>query len=341
MALIPNRSDLSTVESLYLDAVAATLRRDFKTAIEKYSNIVDSVSDSDKSAAYVDLGRAYEKDETLDKAIESYVHATERNPQSAAGFLRSGILYGRRQELSKANEAFGKAENIYQAMSNQEGVAEVFYQRGSLLSKIRKLPEAREQLERALDISRGSSNQFQSIRTQLQLSSVYYAEGDTNRAKTIAAEAIRAAQLANIRTLATDGLIDLGYTLLARGEFVAARSLFQQALDFARQDKAIRMEARARLALGSLNTQLGNVDEAIPHLEAARNFFQPAGYRKETSNALILLGRAYRDKGDYDVALRAFSEQLEDGQAIRRRRATGGDSFEHRDSSRTESGNVR
>ena len=75
-------------------------------------------------------------------------------------------------------------------MSSQEGLAEVYYQRGSVLAKIRNVPEARSQLERALEISRSSSNQYQSIRTQLQLSSVYYAEGDTNRAKKIASEAI-------------------------------------------------------------------------------------------------------------------------------------------------------
>ena len=58
----------------------------------------------------------------------------------------------------------------------------------------------------------------------MQLSSVYYAEGDTNRAKTIAADAVTAAEKGNIRTLATNGLIDLGYTLLARGEFAETRS---------------------------------------------------------------------------------------------------------------------
>ena len=62
--------------------------------------------------------------------IESYVKATQLDPQSAAAFLRSGILYGRRQQLPKANDAFSKAEDIYQAMSSQEGLAEVHYQTG-------------------------------------------------------------------------------------------------------------------------------------------------------------------------------------------------------------------
>jgi tetratricopeptide (TPR) repeat protein len=311
MALLPDRSTLSGAESNYLDALAATLSRDFKTAIDKYSDIAGSVRTEEQSAAQVDLGRAYEKGENPDKALESYARATQLDPQSAAAFLRSGILYGRRQDLSKANDAFSRAQDIYQAMSSNEGLAEVYYQRGSLLARIRKLPEAKAQLERSLEISRSSSNEYQSIRTALQLSNVYYAEGDSNRAKMIAAEAITAAESMNIRSLAANGLIDLGYTLLARGEFADTRSYLQQALNFARQDKSSRMEARARLALGSLSTQDGRFDEAVSHLEAALKFYQPAGYRTETSNALILLGRAHRDKGEYAVAMKAFSEQLE------------------------------
>ena len=310
MALLPDRSMLSAAESNYVDAVAATLGRDFKTAIAKYSLIVDAVPDRNKSAAYVDLGRAHEKNEDLDRAIASYVRATELDPQSAAAFLRSGILHGRRQQLAQANAAFSKAQDIYQAMSSQEGLAEVHYQMGSLLARIRKLPDAKEQLERSLAMSRGSSSEYQAIRTSLQLSNVYYATGDSARAKSVAADAVKAAQVLNSRSLATNGLIDLGYTLLARGEFADTRAYLNQALDLARQDKSPRLEARARLALGSLSTQEGSLDEAVSHLEAALTFFQPAGYRTETSNALILLGRVYCDKGDYAVAMKAFSEQL-------------------------------
>lgn len=311
MDLLPDRSSLSAAESNYVDAVAATLARNFKTAIEKYLLIVNSVRDGERAAAYVDLGRAYEKDEDVNRALESYIKATQLDPQSAAAFLRSGILYGRRQQLPAANIAFSKAEDIYQAMSSHEGLAEVHYQRGSLLARIRKLPEAREQLERSLAMSRESSSEYQAIRTSLQLSNVYYAMGAGNQAKAIAADAVKAAQRLDSRTLATNGLIDLAYTLLARGEYADTRTYLNEALDLARQDNSPRLEARARLALGSLSTQEGDFDEAVAYLESALKFYQPAGYRTETSNALILLGRVYRDKGEYAVAMKAFSEQLE------------------------------
>ncbi len=310
MALLPDRSTLSAIESTHVDAVAATLARDFRTAIEKYAVIADAVPDADKAAAQVDLGRAYERNEDLDRAIAAYAKATQLDPQGAAAFLRSGILHGRRQQLSEASAAFSKAEEIYRAMSSQEGLAEVHYQKGALFARLRRLPEAKAELEQSLAISRASSSEYQAIRTSLQLSNVYYAEGDSSEAKAIAADAVTAAQRLNSRSLATNGLIDLGYTLLARGEFVDTRAYLQQALALAREDKSTRLEARARLALGSLSTQEGAFDDAVAHLEAALAFYQPAGYRTETSNALILLGRAYGDKGEYAIAMKAFTEQL-------------------------------
>ena len=46
MALLPDRSNLSAAESNYLDAVAATLGRNFKTALDTYTMIVRSVRDA-------------------------------------------------------------------------------------------------------------------------------------------------------------------------------------------------------------------------------------------------------------------------------------------------------
>jgi serine/threonine protein kinase/predicted negative regulator of RcsB-dependent stress response len=310
-SLASDRSGLSSAESVYLDALGATVRREFPAAIGYYQKILDQANDRDKANAYVDLGRAYEKNENLDKSMECYLEATKRDQQSAAAFLRLGILYGRRQDLKSATEAFGKAETLYQVMSNPEGLAEVQFQRGFLLSKNRELAEAKIQLEKAMATSRTADNRYQLVKTQLQLSSVYYAEGNSERAKEIATEAIEMAQANNIRNLATTGLIDLGYTLISRGELNEARKYFKQALDFAQADKARRTEARAKLALGTVDFQQGNLDQAISFLNQALEFYQSAGYRKETSIALLTLGRAHRNKGEYEIALRSFEQQLQ------------------------------
>jgi tetratricopeptide (TPR) repeat protein len=67
----------------------------------------------------------------------------------------------------------------------------------------------------------------------------------------------------------------------------------------------------AHLALGRLYYQKSDNDAAINELKTALNFFKPAGYRRETSQALTVLGRAYKDKGEDETALKFFQEQSE------------------------------
>jgi len=256
------------------------------------------------------MGRSYEKNENLDKAIESYLEAAKRDRQSAAALLRLGIVYGRQQDSKGATEAFGKAERIYQDLSNQEGITEVLYQQGTVLNKTGQPKEAHNRLETALRMTQTTKNNYQQIKILLQLSNLHCNGGDTAQAEKLATEAIDIAQNNQVETLATDGLIDLGNAFLFRGDYPQAEKYFRQALDFARRKKARRNEARALLQLGSLNVQRENPDEAVPYIEQALAFYRPGGYHKDTSRAAILLGRAYRQKGNYVAALQVLDQQL-------------------------------
>src|SRR5262249_26386742 len=149
--LLRDRSRLPQLEGLYLEAVTKTILRDRAVAIETYQEIVRRLPDVERAEAYLELGRAYEKDDQLDKAKENFTEATRRAPQEAAAFLRLGVLYGEQQDYASAAEAFGQAESLYQLLSNYEGVVEVLYHRGRLLSNRGLLAEARMQLEKTLN----------------------------------------------------------------------------------------------------------------------------------------------------------------------------------------------
>jgi serine/threonine protein kinase len=317
MSLVPNRSSLPTADALYLDAVGATVRRDFPAAIASYRKLLDLTPPADQANAYLDLGRAYEKNENLLQATESYLKAVNLAPQSPAGFLHLAILYSRRQAAKEAEQAFKKAEELYAAGSNNEGRVEVLYQRGALLARNGRPSEARAQLEQVLEILRNEdskspiNNKSQLVKAQLQLSLVARDEGNIEGAKSMAAEAIQLAQANNLNNIATNGLIDLGLALITRGNFDEAGKYLRQALDLALRENSLSTRKRAIMALGRLNQQLGKNDEAISQLKEALDFYKPAGYRKETSIGLTVLGRAYQDKGEDAEALKLFEEQFQ------------------------------
>ena len=313
LSLVRDQPGISSQDSAYVDAVAATVGQQFPKAIEHYQKLVDQATESEKANAFLELGRAYERTENIDKAQEYYQKAIEKDSQSAAAYLRLAILYGsRRQDLKSAEDAFNKAHYFYERMSNQEGRAEVFYQRGVLVAN-NQLAEAQKHLQASLEISLNAKNEYQIVKTKLQLSALAYSQGDTQRATDLAKEAIERAHNSGIQYLAISGLINLGYALMYQGKLDEADKPLRQALEFAERDKSRNSEARANLALGALSRQKGNPAEAIKLVEKAMTFYKEAGYPRETSIAIIELANAHSDNGEDELATQTFEQLLESG----------------------------
>jgi serine/threonine protein kinase/Tfp pilus assembly protein PilF len=308
--LVPNLSALPPLDILYVQAITATVRRNHQGAIENYEAIARQVPESEKSIAYFELGRAYERARDSARATGAFEEATRRDARFAPSFLRLGIVYARNQDSAKSVAAFDKAYALYNEQGNVEGMAEVHFQRGASLNLDDKLPEAQEQLQKALDLSLTTDNKSQQIKTLLQLGGVFYSSGDTVRGEqysTRATELARAEQLDNVTT---NGLIDIGNALFLRGEYGEAEKRFQQALEIAKANKGRRGEARALLSLGSLLVQQGSGGKALSYLEPALAFYRQGNFRRETSQALLLLGYANEQQGNNEAALESFNEQL-------------------------------
>jgi tetratricopeptide (TPR) repeat protein/predicted Ser/Thr protein kinase len=304
--LVPDLSRLPRVEVLNLEGIRATVGRRFDAAVRAFETLAAATPGD--PAVRLDLGRALEANGDVARAKASYEEAARLEPAAGAPPLRLGILHGHAQELDASLAAFAKAEEIYRAASNVEGLAEVAYQRGTLYNSLDRLKEARADLERALGLAADTGNTHQRIRALLQLSSVSVTEGDSAEAERRAEEAITLAS--GMETLAAAGLIDLGNAFFARGRNEEAERRFQQALEAAQRYRARRTEARALLSLGSLRIQEDRIDEGVRYVEQALPFYQQRGFQKEASQAFMLLGRSYDARGDFDKALRAYDSQL-------------------------------
>jgi serine/threonine protein kinase/tetratricopeptide (TPR) repeat protein len=307
--LVRDRSVLSVKDERSLEAITARVSNDFTRAIKAYAEIV-RLTPKD-AHAYVDLGRAYEKNGEPDKAIANYVQATNLDPQNALAYLRVGVLYGRNQDVPSALAAFQKAEAIYKPLGNLEGQASVFYERGLHLIDVGKLEDARADLQQALEKSSASENDFQKISTLLQLSRLAYTEGETESAQQYANDAIDFARLRGLDNLIAFGLKNLGYTFFLNGKYAEAEQTYQRALEFAKRNKSRLREAEVKQNLGTLYIQQLRTDEGLGYAQQALDFFEPEGFRSNVHTCLTLLGRGNRRKGDYETARRYYQRTLE------------------------------
>jgi len=307
--LAADRSSLSPLDNLYLDAITATVRRDFSSAIKSYGQIA-SLSPNDPQV-YVDLGYAYENNGDVDKALENYLKSISvNNGQYATAFLRGGIVYNRKQDTAKATEFFDKAEQLYTAETNNEGVNEVRRQRGILYREKGRYEEAEQQFDQSLQAARALGNQAQQIGSLIELSTLFSVQGKTAEALDQAQQAVAIAQERNLESLAAGGLIELGNSFHDRGDTADAEKYYLQAVDLARTAKSKRREAIALSNLGGLYIQTQRLDEGLPLVEQALTYFQQGNYPRNVSYCLTQIARGYRRKSDYTSALRALEGKI-------------------------------
>lgn len=306
---------LSPLDALQLQAIKLSLTGNSGGAIDTYQQIVEQSPEGGRAAAYVDLGRAYERDGDSRRAIESYLSALNLDSQHTAAAMRLGVLYGRRQGADNTETAlayFKNAESHYQILNDVEGLSEVFYQQGVMYMTQRKLDIAADRLTEAYAKAQAVDSKYQQFRARMQLSSVFCLKGDTTEAQRYAAEALNFAKANGLENSMASGLVTLGNAFLIRKDLDQARKYFERALEEAQFYKSRRSEARALLALASLATEHHNrPDEVRAYVERALPIYQQEGSRKYLMQAHALLGHASEQQGDYAAAQQSFTQQLQ------------------------------
>ncbi|MBO0724443.1 MAG: protein kinase, partial [Blastocatellia bacterium] len=309
---VGNRSALPEAEALYLEAILNVVAGKFPEAIKNYSRLAQVAPEKDAAYAHFDLGRAYEKNDETDKAIEEFSTVTRLDPLSAAAHLRLGILYGvRLQNQEKAETSFAEAERLYSSLRSIEGVAEVYFQRGTMYDGLGQLAKAREQLERARDQSELLTNKHQNIKTRLLLSANSLYLGNYAQAKQEAGDAVKQARGENMNDLFVMGLIALGLISKMQSDYNQAEKYYNRAKEIAQSYNGSYNIALAESNLASMYAEQSiRPDEAIREAEKARKFFKESGHRGEELDTLLVIARLDRQLGNFDAAERAYKDAI-------------------------------
>ena len=246
--LVRNHSALTKLDELYLAAINATVTNDFSKAIGYYEQIAKA--SPDKPDVYVDLGRAYEKNEQVDLAIDSYLKATNRDSQYPLAYLRAAAMYIRRRDVASASSALSKAENIYDALGNIEGQTEVLFYRGVLSTDTAKLEEAQTALRQALDLATTTGNARQKFSATLQMSRVAFNKGDNVKAREYANNARSMAEQQGLGNLVIVALLDLANTYNGWNEYIKAEEISQRALELSQNNRALSLRSAEQAQSG-------------------------------------------------------------------------------------------
>ncbi len=300
---------LTEPDRRYVDAVRNTLIRDYSAAAQDYEAILEKDPADRKADGYVDLGRIYEKAAKINQTVSAYEKAAQLNPDDPAPFLHLGILRSRLRDPQRATRAFDRAEQLYRAESDLEGLAEVAYQRGYAANVAGKFKEARTFLESSLSTAHQIPSPQLEARSLSQLSSVADNEDQEEQALEYARQASAVATENGLGFWKTDSLIRLGNAYLGEEKFAEAQASLQAALSEAHREGHPRLEALANLGLASLYDQRGQRSEQVSAALGALQYYQDYGFLDSADKALVLISRGEYATGSYEKAL-ATDEQL-------------------------------
>ena len=298
-------------DALYLDAIKAMALRKFPEAVNAYTAIAELTPDD--SQVYVELGYAYEGAGDTDKALENHLKAISlSNNQYATAFLRAGIVYNRKRDRENALKMYDKAEQLYRAASNNEGVNEVLRRRGILYRQTSRYDEARAQFQQSLDAARAMGLEAQQISALIDLSYLAFVSGQqAAEGENYAQQAVTIAQNKQLENFAAAGLNELGLSNYSRGDYDKAEHFFSQAVQLARANKGRFAEAQGMSNLGAVYIYRLRVEQGLQMVQEALNFFREKNYPANMSTALTHMTRGYRRKGDYTASLQAANEKIE------------------------------
>lgn len=299
--LISSGIHLSKTDRLYGDAISASVQHEYAKAVRDYEELV-SLSSSDPTLLS-DLARAYDRNSEFEKALTQYYKAIDSNPKYANAYLRIGELYSRRKDSASANKVFDEAEKLYTEQKNDEGLAEVFLERGRFYNHLDMSQEATGYLQKASELSIAKNLMHPRIEVLIQLTSVAYTIGEFDKANQYAQEAIDLARKNEFDVLEISGYIELANTYTYSGKKTEALQYYEQAIKQANRLKSNYRKAVALSGVANVYVSNGQLEQAEKALNDALMIYEKQSYRKESLTANLSFAQLKDVQGKFKESL--------------------------------------
>jgi serine/threonine protein kinase len=299
---------LSPEDGVRLRAINNTLGGDFAAAVKNYQLLLDNASEANKAGAFLDLGKALERNDELAEAMKTYQNGSISESGLFLASLRLGILFGREQKMESALAFFDIAGRSYYSPDNPEGEIEVKYQRGLLISAMEDATRVRAEVEEALKKANADKIIYQQIKCRLALSKILRSSGKYNDAQPYAEQALSLSSQNNNNNLHAQSLLELGTVSFFQQKKQEAQNIYEEALALARQYNFTLVEKRTLLQLGALYIKDHKTDEALDYVGQVQSFFEHGDYKKELFDLLSIKAQALTIKGDLPAAIGIYTD---------------------------------
>jgi tetratricopeptide (TPR) repeat protein len=325
---LPSAStSLPQSDQLYVAAIRDTISQNFDAAAATYTALLKKLPPEQRAYTLFTRGLVYEKRGEIKRARDDYsaaaaaYHAAASSSSAheyAVAFLHRGILETRQQSTSAAEKDFTTAENAYRDAGNFEGLAEVNFQRGFAAEVQGKWKEAADYLHKSIDAVHDDIASVQlEVRARSHLITIAANSEDPAKALAEAQETVTLARRKGVEYWAVDASIREADVYLMQQNYAQAEEILNEAFETAERNGWPRLSALANLALASSRDQQNKpAEDVLRFANAAREYYQRAGFLSESVRVGVLIGRVQLNSADYRDALDSGNQALHAAGAV-------------------------
>lgn len=264
------------------------------------------------------LGRFNEARELLHKSLNLLRSSPPDTRRELAFALRQlGTIAYRQAEYAEARQLFRESLALYQAVDDQDGIAQALSSLGLLAIDLGEYAEAKQALQESLALYRLGGDRFETARLLNSLGILTAQSEGYTEAKQFFHESIALRREIDDKYGVASALSNLGILAEIQGEFAEAKQLASDSL-------AIRREVGDRFTIAICLNNLSSIARRMGEHEEAKQLAQEGlairreiGDRRGIASALSNLGQATTALGEYQESRKHFREALRIGMEIR------------------------
>lgn len=264
--------------------------------------------------AFQKAGEILQAGEAALESLGGQAYQYSSNPEQLALsgqiLARRGVFNHRLTRYEQARELLERSLEIFRCLDNRPEIAFALQRLSQLQSELGEYEAGRRNCQESLEIFRVLADRQGIGRALNELGAIAYRQGEYDKAEQYHRESLRLFRELNDHWGLASTLVNLGNVETELGEYVQAKQFYRESLALCEEIGAQAGLAATLNNLGDINREIGDLSDARKYLDRSIEIYQQIGDRYGLSVVLANLGDVAYRQEQYQEARKLHEQSL-------------------------------
>jgi tetratricopeptide (TPR) repeat protein len=286
-----------------------------QTTVELEQKIIKSKDSKEKSELLNKLGKAYFKENQIDKAIDCYLVFFNQNIKDdynlkADSYLYLGKSYTKKRQYAKALEVLNKVFNIENFITDKIILAETYNEIGVIYFYLGSYDDALKYFGKSYTVSVEISNSVLQGQAIANIAAMYDVKGRKDLSAEYYLKALRIFEEQDNKKGMTIIYYNLGSLHTEFGDYKKSLEFHLKSLDLSKSINDTSGIGNSYYGIGVIYKSKNEIDSALFYFQKSYDFYKNTKHSDGIAGALNNIGIMHKELGNYDTAMEFYQLAL-------------------------------